>query len=330
MKRVFEARAVALRRFKTFLATAVLMALLPVLLSAWCDSRIAAAARALTRVPTASPGPATTRPPVSEGALLFRTAAERNASLTRGEAWADGPVPEWLLGRPRCEEAGTHCAFERAVWEELEGLHEAPLACPASPRAVVGCDLAWQTGLGHHMHVLGHCLTRALMLGVPVVLLGTEWSYGRGCAPDHLFQCFFTAFAGPCEEVIGMPWVGNGGLLVIVCSFSSSLPEARPCRGGGAADAGRGDSGRLCVVGSGGGLGLLGESAAGGAVPASRPAAGPQGRRAALWGGAARGRLWRGAGRVGRRHEPPPPLRRYSRAPRRQGETVCLLLFLLC
>ena len=35
----------------------------------------------------------------------------------KGHAWGDQP----------------HCAFSRAVWAQLERLHEAPLACPADP-----------------------------------------------------------------------------------------------------------------------------------------------------------------------------------------------------
>jgi hypothetical protein len=204
MRRATEASR-ALRRLKVGLATLVLVGVLPGLLRAACSS----ASRAVTTASTAAPASVAPVPKrMGEATLLFGTAAERNATMVRGGAWEDPVVPHWLIGRPRCEgEEGPHCAFMKAVWLRLRGLHDVPIECPPAASEVVGCDLAWQTGMGHHLHVLGHCLTRSLMRSRPVLMLGADWSYGRGCAADHLFECFFESFGDRCEEVVGMPLV---------------------------------------------------------------------------------------------------------------------------
>jgi hypothetical protein len=57
-------------------------------------------------------------------------------------------VPTWLFGRPTCEESPL-CSFNRGVWNELDRIqHGSSLECPSDPNKVIGCDLAWATGLG--------------------------------------------------------------------------------------------------------------------------------------------------------------------------------------
>lgn len=150
-------------------------------------------------------------PDVSEAALV---GANRSLLLARASSLeSESVAPLWLLGRPRCDNSSL-CAFNRAVWSELDRVqHGRNVPCPADPKTVIGCELGWSTGLGHHLHHLGHCLTRSLMHGKPVVFVDLDWSYGRGCRKqpsDHSFECFFTRFANRCAALKGLDWERDG------------------------------------------------------------------------------------------------------------------------
>lgn len=123
---------------------------------------------------------------------------------------SDKPLvwPEWLMGPPTCVQDGFHCEQCNAVvWESLEKLRQqSTSAAVCDPSEVIGCDLFWPTGLGHHVHHIGHCLTLALLKEKPVVLLDGRWKYGEGCAQESengkRFSCFFEHFGSlTCRDV---------------------------------------------------------------------------------------------------------------------------------
>ncbi len=211
-------KTVALKRAKVVLFTLVVVAFAPVLLRSVClcsSSSSVSSSSSLSRMSSAT----VTRAPsaVSEAALIEQALSRPHRVSRAVVLWEESTAPLWLLGRPKCSAQSLSssnqkaflCEFNRMVWSSLDRVQHGsgPLECPAAPTAVIGCDLGWATGLGHHIHHLGHCLTHSLMHQRPVVLVDADWSYGRGCKKDpsdHAFECFFTRFANQCKLILGL------------------------------------------------------------------------------------------------------------------------------
>jgi hypothetical protein len=106
-----------------------------------------------------------------ETASLWDRLEKANVSLS-----SDSVGPAWLIGAPRSCLGGPACDWVRRLWRQVaQQQQEDASQCPADPKAVIGCDLSWNTGLGHHVHHLGHCLTYSLIHHKPVRLLESEW-----------------------------------------------------------------------------------------------------------------------------------------------------------
>ena len=92
--------------------------------------------------------------------------------------------PSWLVDDPTCTgepdgQGAEACELLRELWDKVDSQQRMPGPCPAEPSAVVGCDTAWATGLGHHFHHVGFCLTHALMRSQPVIFNSPENTFQR-------------------------------------------------------------------------------------------------------------------------------------------------------
>lgn len=125
-------------------------------------------------------------------------------------------TPLWLVGRPTaCTDLSRPlCRSQNIIWGRLDAVHtgEKSRQCPVRGSEVIGCDLEWSTGFGHHIHHVGHCLTQSLMKNLSVVLMDFSWSYGRGCAFQKTWSCFFSHFSPLCTTMVGMPPMAPGVL----------------------------------------------------------------------------------------------------------------------
>ena len=167
-------------------------------------------------------------------------ASEKQNQLGIPEMFATSVRPMWATHSDpdACPCSGKACHEYCDVRREILDLFtkaQQVETCPESQYHAIIYDLHYVSGLGHHLHQLGHGMTYSMMYQRPLIIFDPNWGYaGPMCKKLPKFTCFFQPL-GRCtykslEDKLlrKFPTPGSGGTRVMYNRFRSAKNDSSP------------------------------------------------------------------------------------------------------